>query len=122
MKFSTTLTTAFFALFIFTATTTFANTTNDLTTPNKKEIKDKEDAGETIVTIAGRMAEVTDQEPIITPDYIMQVKVMKGLSVVAQATGNQRTLTLDLNDLAPGSYFFRIQTPNGIQKKLIMID
>lgn len=121
MKFSIILTSAFFALFIFNATTTFAHTTN-LTTSDKKEVKDKEDVDNTII-IAGRTAEVTDQEAITVPEtYIMEVKVMKGLSVVAQATGNQRTLTLDLSDLEPGGYFFQIQTPSGIQRKLVRID
>ncbi len=123
MKFSTILTSAFFALFVFTATATFATTTNDITSSDKKEIKkDKEDV-DTIVFISGRTAQVTDRDANrLNVPYFMNVKVMKGLSVVHEDSANTETATFDLSDLDAGGYTMMIQTPTGTQRQLIVLE
>lgn len=121
MKFSTILTSAFFALFIFTATTpTFANQ-SDIT--DCKISLDKEDH-HNIAVISGRMAEVTDTEASTSRNsgYNMTVKVMKGTIIYAEAQANQGSLTLDLAHLPAGVYIFKVTTPNGISTQFVTLD
>ena len=121
MKFSTILTSAFFALFIFISTATFAT---DYTTGVQENIQsfEKEDV-HSIITIGGRIAEVTDEDRSHRSEsYTMHVEVVKGTNVVAEATSNSYTLTLDLNDLEAGSYTFVIRTPTGTERKLVILD
>jgi len=120
MKFSTILTSAFFALFIFATTTTTANA-NYPTTETEIQL-DKEETLN-IINIVGRTAEITDTATNTAriPNYTIQVTVMKNMNVVAEATGNTNTLTMDLSDLDSGNYLFVIRTSSGVERKLVPI-
>jgi len=122
MKFSTILRSAFFALFIFTATATFATT--DTTKGQENVQMDKEDVGH-ITTISGRMAEVVDDEDDTSRSdapYTMRVRVMKAGTVFAEASANVGTLTIDLEDLEAGMYLFVIDTPDGTSREFVRLD
>lgn len=122
MKFSTILTSVFFALFIFTTTATFA--TNN-TSEASKQLIEKEDV-DNIFIISSRTLEVTDRDAeahrSIEGSYTMHVKVMKNLTLMAEGTTNNNTITLDLNDLDAGTYLCIVETSTGTQRKFITIE
>ena len=119
MKFSTILTSVFFVLFIFT--TTSVSATNITNTPNEKiQTFNKVD---NIIHIVGRTAQVTDREADRQPaGYTISVKVMQGMNVLAEATENVGTVTMDLSSLDSGSYVFVIQTPTGFERRLVRLE
>jgi len=119
MKFSTILTSAIFTLFIFTATTVSATDTNP--TSNKKvQTFNKVD---NIIHIVGRTAQVIDKDAERQPNgYVINVKVMQGMNVMAEATNNTGTVNMDLSGLNSGAYVFVIQTPTGFERRLVTIE
>lgn len=123
MKFSTILTPAFFALFIFINTTTVsANSDSHLTNVEVKSI-DKEDVHE-IITLSGRAAEVRDTEATNrrSASYTMRVKVMKDSNVMAEAVSNSGEMTLELSHLPAGTYVFAVTTPDSTSYQFVTLD
>jgi|GEM_PF-3267886 len=121
MKFSTILTSTFFVLFIFTATLTVASSTDINTISNEKvQLVDKVDH---IIHIVGRTAQVTGNGAARFPNgYMINVKVMRGMNIMAETSGNTDSVTMDLSNLDSGTYLFVIQTPLGITRKLVILE
>lgn len=124
MKFSTILTPAFFALFIFSATIGVATPTNN-TSGETSQTADKEDV-DNIFIISSRSLQVTDRDAAthrsIEGSYTMHVRVMKNASLLAEGTTNNETITLDLSDLDAGIYLCIVETSTGTERKFIRIE
>lgn len=120
MKFSTILTSVLFALFTLTATATLAGDVS--TTSNQKvQTLELEKGGGYVVTVFERTLQVSpDANRMASPEPIL-VKVMQGLTVVAQDSNPSGSVSLDLADLNPGSYMVMIISDSGTVRKLVNI-
>lgn len=120
MKFSTILTTAFFALFIFTTTTTFATThlTTEKTTINTK----KEYIGDYIVTVNGRATSVENTSGRLPDGATMTLKITKGLQVVFEESGSAARMDIDLNQLSVGTYLLQVITSESIERHILILE
>lgn len=121
MKFNTIFTSAFFVLFIFTITSTATFAANNTSSNEKVQILELEKGGGYVVTVFARNLEVSpDADRIISPEPIT-VKVMQGLTVVAQDSNSSGKVSLDLADLDAGAYLVMIISNSGTVRKLINI-
>jgi len=121
MKFSTILTSTFFALFIFASTTTFAS----LSTPTAEKTTidaKKELIGDYIVTVSGRSANVENRNGRLPGNATITVKVTKGIQTVFEQSGSAAGMDIDLNELSAGTYLLQIITSEGIERHIIALE
>jgi len=110
MKFISILTTA---LFLFTATATFA--TENPTTPNQEtELNKKKFGGETKVSVTFRTAQVSDTKASLYIEYQMSVDIKQDGKIIRQTTTDSPNLSIDMSDLPVGVYMLYVTTPRGI--------
>ena len=116
MKFSTILTSAFFALFIFTATSVSA-TDISMTSNEKAQTLDAKKT--VILEILGERIDVSTHSSARISgggNQLMSVKIMKGLQVVAQEATSSTTLSFDIGDFEPGMYLVIVETGSGVER------